>query len=173
MATKKHTGLELLEAMRDGIKTRKTINVRRALFTVRPLSITEHREITSEVARILMSAEPSDQTKVTEEVLFAQMTLMRATTSDFGKQDSPLTQAILDQMTVGETMTIFREYNRFVESIDPSIEEMPPEKLQALIDELRETIKKNPSRLTELSGSELRDVCKHLFRTWEPSPAGK
>lgn len=157
--SKKNTGLDLLEAMRMGVDYTRTIRLRGASLIVRPLSIYEHQQITTEVTEALMNMPEAARHRVNEESEFAKRVLIKATTSDVDKNDPKLTQYILDRMTPKELMAFFREYNRFTDSVDPEIEDLPVEKLNELVD----TLKKNPSQLAECSGSELQAVCRHLL----------
>lgn len=157
----KHTGLELLDQMRMGVEYSKLISVRQAKVRLRPLSIAEHQEVTSAVADFLLSAPEKDKHRITEEVLFAQKTLILASTSEPGSNDPKLTELLVQKMTVGEVMKLFKEYNRFVEQVDPSIDEISKEKLEEMV----AALKKSPSQLAELSGSELMDICRYLLAT--------
>lgn len=159
MQQQKHTGLEALDKMRQGVTYRKTIKVRDFAFLARPLAISEQAEITNETSERILALPKHAQNRISEEVIFSKLCLVRASTSDFGSRDEKLTEALLDRMTTGEVMALYKEWNAFVESVDPSVEELTP----AQLDELIAEAKKNPSRLTECSRSELKQICQHLL----------
>lgn len=159
MKNQKQTGLEGIDAMRAGVLYKRTIKVRDFAVLLRPIAISEQADITNETASRVMSLPAHAQNRVSEEVIFSKLCLMKASTSDYGKEDPKLTETLLDRLTTGELMKVYKDWLAFVDDVDPSLDKMTADQLDALAAEL----KKNPSQLTELSGSELKQICQHLL----------
>jgi hypothetical protein len=149
----------ILESMRLGVDYRLPIQVRGFRVFVRPLSIAEKRMVGSLVVDEMMKLPDSAKNAMTEQTLFAQYELMYASTSAPDKLDFKLTETALKAMTVEELLALYRQYNGVCDKVNPMLESMD----QSKVKELSESVKKNPSTLTELSLTELINVCR-MFR---------
>ncbi len=154
-----HDRLPQLDAMRMGVEYRLEIKVREFKMSVRPITITETIQVASKVADKLMTLPKTAQNRITEHVLLAKETLMLASTSDVDVNDPKITDFILDRMTPDEIDNLFKQYVAATDKVNPSLEEMSTERVEALV----EDIKKNPSLLIEHSFLELVNVSRYLL----------
>lgn len=87
-----------------------------------------------------------------------------ATTSDYGANDSSITEESMKLWTSQELMYVYENYLQAIERANPSLEKMPPETLRQIVDELKKKPKEELfSHLTELSFSSLREVAESLL----------
>lgn len=163
--TNPHDKIPQLEAMRHGVDYRQRVSIRGFEIYVRPLSIMETNQVAATVQEKLSMLPESARHRLTEHTLLAKETLINASTSDVGANDARITDHILDRMTNAEIHYLYKQYVAAMDRVDPSLEQMSPEDLRALVDEL----KKNPkadlgSVLIELSFSQLVSLA-HYFLT--------
>jgi hypothetical protein len=121
----------------------------------------ETTQVVTMVANELNKTPAHARTPLYENWLLSKETLKLASTSDEGKEDPQLGEILLGKFTPDELQAIWKQYQKGLEMCDPSLEELDPEKLKALV----EIVKKNPSLTpTELSFLELVAVCQELSR---------
>jgi hypothetical protein len=153
--------MDILDQMRMGIQARFTIKMRKFEISLRPLTVFEFVSITGEVNEELSRRPEIARNAITEHVIFSIKMLEKASTSSAAKNDPKLTAAVLQDLSPDELAFLFKEYNAGVDRINPSMETIPMER----INELVELAKKNDAILIELSFSELVNVCRHLLKT--------
>lgn len=156
---KQHTGFEQVELMRAGVNYRFPVRVRGFSVSLRPLSIQETLDVTSQVAQHIASVPPSARNAMTEHVLFAQKTLERASTTDVDVNDPTLPEMVLSRLTPAELDLLFKEWVAGSDRCNPALEALPDEEVRALV----EHVKKKPSDLIELSFLQLASVCRSIL----------
>ena len=132
-----------IDAMREGVDYVGLIKVRGFETRVRPLSSYEQMQIFTEVAEDFSVMPEKQRTNAMESFLLAKKTLMKATTSDVGENDSRLNEQILNRMTMNEIISLHKEYCAMEDRVNPILEEMTNEQLQALVDYLKKTEYRN------------------------------
>jgi DNA-directed RNA polymerase subunit F len=158
--SKSDVGLPQLDAMRQGTNYRIKIVVRQFVAYLRPLTMDETTKVVSEVAAYLSTVPQERRTPIFENGVLAKYTLKLASTSDEDKEDPQLGDLLLGKLTPDELQSIWKQYQKGLEMCDPDLEELPPEKLKEMVEDL----KKNPSTMTELSFWELGNVCRYLIQ---------
>jgi len=160
----------VLAAMRLGVDYTFQIRVRDFVVPVRPLSVSETLQVASDVARDFSTVKAELKTNVHEAYLIALHTLQRASRIPFdSKIEGPLSRGTIDRFTVAELLALFEQYRDGCERVNPAIEELSTEKLQALV----EWVKKNAQPLpTTLSRAHLDQLVRFLV-TSADSPADK
>lgn len=151
--------LPQLDAMRAGIDLRLEIRVRDYKLLVRPLTVNEVVQVVSNVGDALLKLPDHARTSIQENTLIAKETLKLASTSDYGANDPTISDYILDRMLPDELQYVHRQYVQACDRVNPAMEMLPKETLDALVGE----IKKNTSLLTNLSFLELVNVCRYLI----------
>lgn len=153
-------GFGAIEDMRLGVDYTGTIKLRGFQVSVRPLSMAETLQVENNCQIAFSKMPEPSKTQLRWNHFYAKETLKLATTSDLDKNDSQLTDPILDRMTPEEVQALMKQYVAFVDRVNPVLENVNnKETLGALI----EQVKKNPSQLTELSLSQLTALCHHLI----------
>lgn len=152
--------IEQLDAMRLGVEYKLTIKVRGFALVVRPLSISETLEVAHEVGSVLASLPQTAQTKITEQVLIAKHTLIKASTTDVGVNDPKITHMILDRMTADEVTLLFKQFVSACDKVNPALETLPDEELKSLVDGLK---KNGASEAIELSFLQLANIVRYLL----------
>lgn len=150
--------IEQLEQMRMGVAMRHPVSLRGFSCHLRPLTIAEMVRVMGEVKQELMATPEGARTPILQTALTARKTLEVASTDFDGKIQS-LTGYILDLMTPDELIHLFNQYQSIMDKVNPSLESMSPEELQALID----AVKKNPSQLIELSFYRVVQIARFLL----------
>lgn len=145
--------------MREGVDYKFNIKMRKLTLLVRPLSNKEFCDILSEVKEIMDKAPANLNTRVHEEVELAKRILIKATTSDIDMKDEKLTHFILDRMTTGEIIALYKEYKAWEEEINPDAETINPDKVKQIVADL----KKNLIQWRELSRLECKHVVQYLM----------
>lgn len=156
-------GFNELEAMRMGVDYTFPIKLRGFSLQMRPLSNAEMIESYGAVSDYLSKLPASYRSKVAEDNALAREFLKKAS-SPFGTYAPKLTDLMLDAMTTDEVMFLYREWLNVCDRVNPSLERIPQERLQALVEE----VKKNPPEdlfvaLTELSSGQLRNLAAYLL----------
>lgn len=151
--------MDQLDLMRLGTQARFTIRLRSFDVSLRPLTITEYVQINGEVQDDLLKQPQSTRNATTEFLIFATKVLARASTSSPDVRDPKLTEYVLGQLTPDELTYLFKEFTAHNDRVNPSLEKLPEERLNALI----ELVKKNPSQSIDLSFWELVNVCRALL----------
>jgi len=153
-----------IEKMRAGVEYRMQVKCRNFLISVRPLTITEQMQATTNaIDKFRQLPEPAKH-KLSESIMLAKEVLLLATTSNFGSNDSSLTEEMMSLWTSQELMFVYEQYLAAIERVNPSLEKMKPELLVEIVDELKKKPKTELySHLTELSFSTLREVAESLL----------
>lgn len=152
-----------LQAMRQGIEFVFPVTCRGRTWKLRPLASLEIIQSASETADALSKLPDSQQSQVTASLLNASHQLIKASSSDLGATDATLTQQLLERMTPDEINSIWKQYVRITDRVNPDLEEMPAERLLQLVEDLKKN-SENDSRLTDLPISHLIAVCRHLLQ---------
>jgi hypothetical protein len=145
--------------MRAGTDYRFKLKLRGLEITFRPLSVIETVTVEADAREQLSKMKSHQQTDLIHSLLFAQKTIQQASTSEPGKMDFQISEAILEKCTPDEVMYLFNEYAKVVERVNPSVEKMSVEELKALV----ESTKKNPSTTIVLSFWQLQNLCHALI----------
>lgn len=155
---------EIVEKMRAGVDYHMQVKCRNFSITVRPLTLVEQLQATTNsVDKYRMLPEPAKH-KLSESVILAIEILKLATTSDFGKNDSSLTEDTMNLWTTQELMFVYDQYLKAIERANPSLEKMTATELRELVDHLKKKPKEELfSQLTELSFTHLREVAEYLL----------
>lgn len=147
--------VEELALMRDGIEFRQLVKIRKFQVHLRPLTNAEMNMVTAQVIKTMQSSPEEYKNSLAENTLMAKVTLRIASTTDPVSNDPKLTEYLLDQMTNDEINAIWKEYCGVIERTNPVFDRMKVEDVRALIEE----VKKNPSRVIELSFTDMVNVC--------------
>lgn len=148
-----------IELMRIGVDYKFKIKLNQFILTLRPLSALETITIENDVIEQLLKMKTHQQTEINKSLLFANKTLMQASTSAPGKSDYQISELVLQNCTPDEVMFLFNEYIKCTEKVNPSLETMPMEELTKLVEEA----KKNSFPLTGLSFWQLENLCRALI----------
>lgn len=148
-----------IEQMRQGVEYRGVIAIRGFKVFVRPLSISETSQVAGEVISEMEELPAQFRTSLTENLLLAKKYLVLATTSEVGKSDPKLSTLVLDRCTPDEIQCLYDQYLEVVERVNPKLEELGSEEIDALVTE----VKKNPSVRTDLSRSQLASLVGRLL----------
>lgn len=151
-------GLEDLALMREGVAFRQEIRIRAFRVLLRPLTNAETNMVTAQVIAEMKNAPEEYRNSLSENTLLAKKTLHLASTSEPMAKDPKLTEYLLDQMTNDEINTLWKEYCGVIERVNPIFDRLSTETVRALVEE----VKKNPSRVIELSFTEMANVCRLL-----------
>lgn len=154
----------ILEQMRMGTDYRFPVVVRNFRVLLRPLTVIETTNILSDTQA--ETSRGKTQNEVIWQVIFSIKTLTKASTTSPDSGDPQLTEYTLQSFTPDELSYLFKEYVAVCDRVNPSLDQMPAEKLAELV----EYAKKNPSQLIELSFLEVVNLCRHLLAD---SPADK
>lgn len=160
--------IDQLSAMRAGVAYRELIRCRNLTLEVRPLSMLETLQVANEVQGELARV-GNVGNRLLEHEHLARLTLIKATTSDIGKDDPKLTDLIVQKMTPEEISYLHKQYVAVVDKKNPALELLPVEDLKDLV----EALKKSPPtelglHLTELSFLELASLCHALILQGSP-----
>ncbi|NJM94446.1 MAG: hypothetical protein HC842_07125, partial [Cytophagales bacterium] len=128
-----------LENMRLGVDYKAPVQLRGFTLTLRPLSVAETIQICSEVNQEWLKLPEFARTGIMQNTLMAQKTLVKASTPSPDIYSPQITEMVLQNMTPDEIIFLYNEYRIICERVNPSLEELPRDKL----DELVEEIKKN------------------------------
>ncbi len=158
---------EQLLAMRAGSSYRIPVKLREFTVHLRPLTIDESNEVEAEV-RAQLKALPEDaQHSLKEHTIRAKETLWRSSSSSPGVQDCKLTPKVLGLMTNDELQALFKQYISVCDKVNPMLEEMPKERLDAILEHLKKNTPPQEvrSQLIGLSFSDLVSVAGALLTT--------
>jgi hypothetical protein len=146
---------DLLAKMREGIKEVHEIRMRSAVFPVRVLSVDEVNAIRREAIRVTATTGGDE----TDSALCVQKaTLKLASTLNLGGVPS-VTDKMLSMMNLDEVLYLYNEYIRVMDSVNPNLDFIPPEKFKELV----EALKKNIVSPRDCSLLQLRVICS-VFR---------
>ncbi len=163
-----HPGLPELALMRQGVSYRFNIRIREYSLAVRPLSTMETIHAAKRAAAKFQALTQEEQTSVTESIIIVSEKLKIASTSDVGAQDEKLTDLLVSQMSPHELDYLWKQYIAGLERVNPSIEEISAEDLEALVEEVKKSPLGLRSALTELS---LRQLVAISHRSLQTSPS--
>lgn len=161
--TKPGSGIEVLDAMRRGVDYRTTVKIREQEFRLRPLSSNETLQVTDSVLDIMNGLPAHQRHPQREHQLFARVTLQKASTPDVDSKEVGLTDYVLSRMTAEELQTLYQEYIKACDRVNPKLETMGKEELDLLIDDLKKSSKLN-SQLIDLPIYHLVNVCLRLIQ---------
>lgn len=160
MNAEQHTAETILAALRFGVDYTFTIKLRDLEVTVRPLSITERVRVVNEITADMSTKKPEDRNSLTESSLLAIRTIELATTPSHDSKRAPLLPAaVLNQFTNEELLAFYKQYCDGCDRLDPSMDTITPERLNALVD----AAKKNALVVTELPRPHLEKVALYLL----------
>lgn len=152
--------IEQLEQMRMGVDYRFPVQLRAFKVMLRPLSVSEMMECTSNTAQYISQISESQRTRVTEHLYFAKQILVKASTPEVDSNIQPeLTDYLLSKMTNEEVQFLYKQYVAITDKCNPILEEMTIEEVKELVDE----VKKNPSALIDLSFLDLVNIVRSLL----------
>lgn len=150
--------------MRMGIDYRFPVAVRGFSVTLRPLTMSETLTLANKVSERWVNTPVQQRTQLEEHTIIAQETLRLASTSDIGKEDGQITQAILDRMTQDELHYLYRQYVLGTERVNPALEMLKDEELADIVEALKKTPPEQVgSALIELSFSQLASIARFLL----------
>lgn len=144
-----------IDKLRKGIQNRVTVKVRGIPFTLRPLTLKENCDITSEALAQTSRLLPNEKHSIKESQIVTILTLVQATFID-GVPGA--TEDTLNLLTADELGYLFNEYMCLMDSVNPNVETLSDAELFRLSEE----VKKKPDQLTELSFSQLRNLVRYL-----------
>ncbi len=150
-AHKVYSAEDILQKMRDGVKEVYEIRMRQMTVPVRVLSVDEVNAIRKESIRnsTLIQGDETDKN-----VHIQKTTLKLA--SNITKGGGPiLGDKLLGMLTVDEINYLYEEYIKVLDTVNPSLETIPPTEFRAMVDAL----KKNLVSSKELSIRQLRAIC--------------
>lgn len=148
-----------LEAMKFGVETRERVRICGRYFHMRPLSISETNQVTSDVKKRFMDLEEWEQHDQNYASMLSKATLVQASTSEPGKYDPHLTDKLLDKLTADELGKAYKDYLFIVNRVNPMLEEMSADAVRELV----EQVKKSPEGLIELSFLQLTSMVRSLL----------
>lgn len=142
---------DILARMRVGTKEVYELRMREMMFPVRVITMDEQaavrREAIAHTAK--MGGDETDRN-----CHIQQSTLKLAST--ITKGGAPLiSDSLLAKMSLDEVRYLYDEYIRVMDTVNPSLEMIPPEQFRALVDAL----KKNTLGARDLSLLQLRAIC--------------
>lgn len=142
---------DMLAKMRSGTKELHEIRMREMVFPVRVLSIDEVTAIRRD-AISRTNASGGDDTECS--VVVQKLTLKLASTVTHG--GAPLMgDKLLSTLHLDELQYLYEEYIRVMDSVNPTLQSIPPEKFRELVDGL----KKNTASSKDCSLLQLRAIC--------------
>lgn len=157
---------DTLNRMRAGVAFRFPVRLRNFEILLRPLSMQETIETHAFVAEEMARAPANARTKTFEHSLLAKETLVRSSTSKPGMTDYRLTHLEMRDWLPDEIHALYKEYVTITEKVDPNLESLTTQQIEALVDGLKKSPPEELSSiLTELSFSQLRDVTCSLIRS--------
>lgn len=167
---------EIIRALRDGVEYRMPVKIRGLTVSMRPLTIVEENQVTSHVKTSLSTVPEDQRTPMFESTVRGKMTIQLATSSGPNARDSVFSDAVLNQMTNDEVVSVLQEYRAVCDKVNPSIEgSLGEEQMRELVG----ILKKSPgetdirSALTQFSFRQLVDVVCHLLKTSSDSQADR
>lgn len=144
--------IQQVDAMRLGVNYRLEISCRGFKMMVRPLTIMETVQAAANVVEKMKTMPESWKTRMTEHLYTAREMLKFASTSDVGKQDSSITDPMLDAMTADEVQFLYRQYVAATDRANPCLELMKDTELQLLVEDIKKNFAtESASALTELT----------------------
>lgn len=160
MQAEDHSIDDVLTAMRFGVDYYFTVKVRGLELRMRPLSIHEQVGVTNEAAEEMSLKTKTSQNAMTEASLLAIRTLERASSPGPDSKVLGRLQAhTLQQMTNDELMALYRAYSEGCDKLNPAMETITPEQLDALV----ESVKKNHTALKDLPQPRLAQLAAYLL----------
>lgn len=145
------TAEDILAQMREGVKQVHEISLRGYTFPVRVLSIDEVNAIRREAIRV---AAMGGGDTVDKNVETQKATLRLASTVTQGGPPM-LGDKVLSMLSVDEVNYLYEEFVRVMDSVNPSLESIPPEQFRELVDAL----KKSTISPKDCSLRQLRAIC--------------
>lgn len=152
-----------LALMRAGVEYQFEISVRNFKVKVRPLSNLEIVQATQDAVSAFEKTPQDRRVNIAISLYHAMYQLERAATKDVGDTVSELPLSLLQMMHNEEVNTLWKQYVRVLDKVNPSFEDFPAEELQNIVDELKKNSDPK-SLLTDLSISKLIAVCCLLLK---------
>lgn len=141
---------DLLAKMRAGTKEVYEIRMRELTIPVRMISLDERLDIRNRMM-VQNTKVLGDQANLAS--LVQKEVLRLASTLSHG-QPGVLSDRLLGMLSLDEVIYLYNEYQKICEEVNPSLEEINPEKFEALVN----AIKKNSVTASDLSLAQLRAV---------------
>lgn len=149
-----------LALMRAGIEFRFEISVRQFKVKVRPLTNLEIIQATGDAAAAYEKTPEHQRSSITLSLLHAMYQLERASAPDIG-EPGEISLALLQHMNNEEVNTLWKQYVRVCDKVNPSFEKIGLEEVDRMVEDLKKNL--DPlSQLTDLSISNLIAVCLRL-----------
>ena len=156
-----------LALMRAGIEFRFEISVRQFKVKVRPLSNLEIIECTGNAVADYEKLPETKRTSITLSLLHAMHQLERASSPDIG-EPGELSFALLNHMNNEEVNSLWKQYVRVCDKVNPSFDSIESDKVSAIVEDLKKN--SDPlSVLTDLSISSLIAVSLRLVEETRPA----
>lgn len=158
------TPLPQLELMRAGVNYGFNISCRQFSLRVRPLSCYEIVRATQAATVRFIALSPTEQNPISESLFITSEKLKLASTSDVDSPVEGISDKTLERLTPQELDFLWKQYVAGCERVNPALEELQVEQIQAMVDE----VKKKQDRLSaliELSLPQLANICRHLLQT--------
>jgi hypothetical protein len=144
--------IEQVDAMRMGVDYRLKISCRKFEVLVRPLTIMETMQVAANVVEKMKTMPESWKNRMTEHMFTAREMIKYASTSDVGKNDSVISDVMLDALTNDELQFVYRQYVAATDKVNPCLEQMADTELQLLVEDIKKNYKEvSASALTELT----------------------
>lgn len=151
-----------LELMRSGIEASFEIGIREYRIKVRPLTTLEVIQATADAAEAFEKLPEPQRLNITMSLMSAMYQLNRASSIDVGELGK-LSLALMQMMSADEINSLWKQYIRVTDKVNPSLDSVSMEQLVSWT----ESLKKNSDPhylLTDLSISNLISLCLHLSR---------
>lgn len=142
-----------------GVQYRTPIEIRGFKVFLRPLSQAEQLQVYCDVSASLHRLPEMARNQITEHTLICQKTLVTASTTEPGKLDFQLSDALLEQFTFDELSFLFKQYVFACEKVNPAFDELKDDEITAMVN----AVKKNPASMIDLSSLQLVNVCRRLL----------
>lgn len=152
-----------LELIRAGVLNRFSVKLKNYELSLRPLSVMEEVRVAEEVAQEMMNRPDNQRFSLTESVMLEAKKIQLASTSAPGQTDYKITETILYNLTPGEIDYLFKQYISGCERLNPSMEKIPADQIEAMVEELKKKPQSMDSALIERSFWELVNICNHLL----------
>lgn len=156
-----------LALIRDGIKRRFPITLRKLTLEMRPLSVLEEDEVTQHVVEELEKLPEAKRTSLKQSALMSMRKLLLAQRSDVDVHDEKMHEIELSHLTAAELQNLFKQYIAGCDKLNPGIEEYSKEEIQEWVSTLKKSSDVMGTILTELSFYQLAAICRHLLTSEE------
>ena len=149
-----------LELMRQGVQYKFSLKIRNWSVPVRPVTVGEHMSINNEVINDMAGLSPLMRSTLNESYMLAKSMLKKASAEPPpSTRLGPITDLLLDSMTIDEVLFLYTQYEAGVAKVNPKFELLSNDDVQELISK----VKKKESALTDCSFSQLVSMVHSLL----------